>query len=364
MLPEGTPVAVKRRGCSCGRDSLRDGRRHEETDRDPLHLARSCWQRAMISYILLSIVLPEEKPPVSYSFALADGQRWCFAALPDAEAWVRKFAAIMELEEACRPPGHECVLFFARGAVPSGPVDAPQGVAVGAPGERGGRWIPVDPSPYQGLKLFSAESGRRFLVEVGPEKSPEEEYAKMQQVLGVVFRQAIEGGGLPFHCALLEFEGLAVLLAGSGGAGKSTCSRLARAPFQPVSDDLSLIVRGWDGSFRVHPLPTWSDYLWRRSEGTWPASRSLPLGAIFFLEQHATTEIAPIGQGEASMLINALARQMFEPSWRYGSAEERRILRRRLFENAADVARAKKSFVLRFQASAGFWKDMERTLRS
>ena len=282
----------------------------------------------------------------SYSLTLADRQKWAFMALAGARTWAKQLAAIMEIEESSYSPVNERLVIFARRSREAGIAG----------------WLPVNPSPCRNLQLFSSDNGRAFLLDVGKEESAEEEYVKMQQALSLVFREAIKGGGFPFHCALFDYRGKGVLLAGSGGAGKSTCCKLSQAPFQPLCDDLCLVVRERRDAFRVHPLPTWSDYLWRRGEGTWRASLSLPLTAVFFLEQADESEINPVGQGEASMLINALARQMFEPSWSYGSVQEKRMLRRKLFQSAGDAARVLPAFMLRFQSSGGFWQGIERVL--
>jgi SynChlorMet cassette protein ScmC len=305
-----------------------------------------------------------KKPLRSYSLALADGQRWSFVALADAGPWVERLATIMGLQESSRGPVSERLIVVTRNAHEGAITVWEDGLTQGSTWASLGHWHPVNPSPYQHLLLYSSDNGRAFMFDVGREKDPEEECVKMQQALSLIFRETIKGGGFPFHCALFDCEGKAVLLAGSGGAGKSTCYRLAEAPFEPLCDDLCIVVREHSRAFAVHPLPTWSDYLWRKSKGAWQTSRSLPLKAIFFLKHGRANEIVPVGQGEASMLINALARQMFEPSWIYGSVHEKRVLRRRLFQSASDVARAVPSFVLRFKESGGFWKSIERVLGS
>lgn len=112
-----------------------------------------------------------------------------------------------------------------------------------------------------------------------------------------------DSGGLLFHAALVERDGKGVLLAGPGGSAKSTlCRRLPR-PWCALSDDQALIIRDDRNRYLAHPMLTWSDYLWRRSERRWNVEHYVSLAAIFFIDQARSGEVVPIGQGQAAVSI-------------------------------------------------------------
>jgi SynChlorMet cassette protein ScmC len=112
----------------------------------------------------------------------------------------------------------------------------------------------------------------------------------------------------------------------------------------------------------VHPFPTWSDHLWRRSEPTWDVQRSLPLSAIVFLEQGPTDEAIPIGKGEATACIMESASQVCHSFWRDLALGEKRGLKEKVFDNACELARSIPAFKLRLSLDGRFWEELDRIL--
>ena len=177
-----------------------------------------------------------------------------------------------------------------------------------------------------------------------------------------IYQRSISKGGLPFHAGLVELGGRGVLLAASSDTGKSTCCRRLPDDWKPLCDDEALIVLDKNKNFRAHPFPTWSDYIERQSEKTWNIQYSVPLSRVFFLEQSEIDEVAPIGEGEAALLISESAMQICEKFWRNASEEEQRNFRKMLFNNACKMAKQIPAYRLGVSRNGRFWEKMEQVL--
>ncbi|MCJ7613107.1 MAG: SynChlorMet cassette protein ScmC [Candidatus Aminicenantes bacterium] len=177
-----------------------------------------------------------------------------------------------------------------------------------------------------------------------------------------VFEKLVESGGLPLHAALVSKDGFGVALAASGGTGKSTCARRIPAPWRPMCDDTALLVPSGPQSYQAHPFATWSDYLWKRSEGTWRVSSHVPLKGIFLLKQAEEDKASAIGQGEAAIYLSRATNDILMPFTRRLSPEENRAFERRVFDNACRLAKALPAFILEVRLEGEFWKEIERVL--
>ena len=177
-----------------------------------------------------------------------------------------------------------------------------------------------------------------------------------------IFQRVQESGGLPLHAALVGRNGVGVLLAAPGGTGKSTCCRRLPSPWHALCDDETVITRDHGNRYLAHPFPTWSESLQRGVDRTWNVQRSLPLSAIFFLEQAETDEAAPIGKGETSTRINRLAAEVCRIDWRNLHLIESISIRRKLFHHACELSRVVPAFKLRVSLNGRFWKEMDKAL--
>ena len=192
--------------------------------------------------------------------------------------------------------------------------------------------------------------------------SPDMPIEAMMRVFYPVFEELIEAGGGPLHAALVSRDGFGVALAASGGTGKSTCARRIPAPWSPICDDTVLIIPDGHQGYVAHPSPTWSDYLWRRSERTWRISDSVPLRAVFFLKQAEEDKASAIGQGEAAIYLSRSMNDILIPFSRRLSPEENRAFEHRVFDNVCRLAKALPAFVLEARLEGEFWKEMDRIL--
>ena len=173
-------------------------------------------------------------------------------------------------------------------------------------------------------------------------------------------------GGALVHGALAVSPGPdgphGVLLAGRSGAGKSTASRRLRSPWVSWSDDMTLIVRAGDGSYRAHPWPTWSQLWDGGGGGPWDTSSSVPLRAIFFLE-HAASDLAqPLGPGHAAAELVEALKACVQVAMRDLEPRTARVIRAEWFDFSCSLARRLPAFRLQVSLAGRFWEEIDRCL--
>lgn len=290
---------------------------------------------------------------------LANGQGWHLIATEGLGSWVDKLASIMQLR-TYDGNGYPKLIFSRR--------------------EKGKEWLeePIccldsnlpEKFPSTGWKtrkshaiqIWSHCDVPDIFCEIGDEESYELDILRMLLALHPIFESVQYSGGLLFHAALIERNGIGLLLAASGNTGKSTCCRRLPGLWNPVCDDETLVVRDDQKRYLVHPLPTWSDYLMKRSERTWNVEAHVPLAAIFFLEQAEADEVVPIGQGQAAILAYRSVTQVCHRNWMNLNREEVRAYRKKIFDNTSKLARAVPAFKLRVSLKGRFWEEIERVL--
>ena len=295
-----------------------------------------------------------------YFIQLANGQGWHIIATEGVRSWVNKLASIMELStwELNRYP----MLIFIRS-------DANRALKLG---KIGGVYQNFNDLPNEGWKVYDVGMFNFWFHSDLPhvicehnykyENNHKVNFLKMWFALYPINHGVQEKGGLSFHAGLVEWNGRGVLLVGPGKIGKSTCCRRIPYPWQALCDDETLIVRDDKKRYLAHPFPTWSDYLFQRSERTWNVQRSLPLSGIFFLEQAETDKVIPIMQGHAAILINQSVSQMYSYSWKRLDREEERMCKKKFFHNACELAKTIPAFILRVSLTGQFWVEMEKVL--
>jgi len=295
-----------------------------------------------------------------YCLRLANGQGWYILGLEGVSSWVKKLASIMELK-ACEQNGSPKLVFFPKGS-PREKSEKPMwalDTSMVKDLPMGG-WKSHN---FGALTLWSNGEAADAICEIGSEELPEIDIIRMWQSLNPIYQRAQDVGGLPLHAALVERDEMGVLLVAPGDGGKSTCCGRLPAPWHALCDDETLIVCDTQKKYFAHPFPTWSDYLWRRSERTWDVQQFVSLSAIFFLEQAETDVVVPAGRGKAAILINQSATQVGQRSWISLQPEEARVFKKRLFENACEIARAVPTYILRVSLTGRFWEKIEGVIR-
>lgn len=173
-------------------------------------------------------------------------------------------------------------------------------------------------------------------------------------VMGILLRVR---GVLCFHSSAVAVDGRAVTFLGDAGAGKSTtAAAFASRGFPILADDIVAIDDAGD-SYRVQPayprlclwpasvkalfgapdalpriVPTWEKrYLDLTSNGHRFQQQSLPLGAIYVLDQRSAEMRAPYIETMSSnqklldLVANTYANRLLEKDWR---AQEFKVLNR------------------------------------
>jgi len=296
--------------------------------------------------------ISKSKAEKGYLIRLADGQGWHMTASEEISHWVGRLASMMELGEY-RSDGYPR-LIFVRGKSEKAPANSMKQKDLPEQG-----WVGRD---FGSVQLWFHPEVPDVICEIGPGSDHELDILRMWLSLDPIYQRAQESGGLPFHAALIERDGMGVLLAASGDTGKSTCCTRIPHPWQALCDDEALVVQNDQKQYLVHPFPTWSDYLWRRSRRTWNVQHCVPLKALFFLEQAEVDETIPMKESQAALYANNAAIQVSRRTWRHMGHAEVTVTRKRLFENACRLAKAVPAFILRVSIGGRFWEEMEKVL--
>lgn len=277
----------------------------------------------------------------NYTMRFANGDAVDILFAQNLSPWMKKFASIMGLRSS-QLNGRSKLIFVRK---------VSDKYQVG--------WQSQD---LRAVKIWTHERIPDVVCEISEDEGYELDIIKMWLVLNPIYNKIHESGGLSLHSALVERKGKGILLAGPGGAGKSTCCRRIPLPWKAICDDEVLVVRTED-RYMAHPFPTWSEYLMKRSEKTWDTGHSLPLSAIFFLEQAEEDNAIPLGSGQASILINESSLQIYNRNLRNLDSDIKKKIRNNLFINACKMAKAVPAFILRVSFNGRFWDEIEKMLK-
>ncbi|MCG6537340.1 MAG: SynChlorMet cassette protein ScmC [Syntrophales bacterium LBB04] len=236
----------------------------------------------------------------------------------------------------------------------------------------------TDSSPYVReadvvCSLEPAETLQRFYRRRGRTGQLTEEqrlWRKLTRLSSCIARETQPNGGALLHSGLAltppEWSGSAILVAGRSGVGKSTTIRRLPPPWRALSDDTALVVRDQTGAYRAHPWPTWSRFFGpEKGDGgdTWDVQQSVPLKAVFVLEQGEADRIEPLGPGKAVALLAELARQTSTHFLHGMPLQEISAFNRRGFENLCALVQAVPAYLLHVSLEGAFWEEIARTIR-
>lgn len=212
------------------------------------------------------------------------------------------------------------------------------------------------------LRVWSHREVPDVICELEPQEGKKENLHSMRMALQPVYQRTQDSGGLPLHAALVDRNGFGIVLAASGGIGKSTCCHRLRDPWHTLCDDEVLVVHHNQNGYLAHPFPTWSDYFADRFDRTCNIERCVPLRAIFFLEQSETDEVVPMGRGHSAVLIYQSATEVCHRNWIKVNREKVSNLRKNLFENSCRLAKTIPAFRLRVSLKGRFWEQIEKAI--
>ena len=289
---------------------------------------------------------------------------WHLIGAEGTEDWLARFARILELkpwkaEQAGRPEGRR--LFFFEGHDLAADADDDFQSFAAAAGLPPKGWTSQAINPAM---IRTHPDIPDAVLEVRWLSHEEMAVENMAKSCYALYEPVVIGEGLVLHAALLEKNGQGIALAGSGGTGKSTCARRLPATWKALCDDTCLILPDGRGGFQAHPFATWSDYLWKRSEGTWKVESHVPLGAVFFLKKAEEDKAEPIGRGEASIYLSRSGHEILSVFLRFMDRDRARSLRQKIFANACSLSRAVRAYSLEVELEGRFWTKIEKALDS
>ncbi len=296
-----------------------------------------------------------------YRLTLSDGTCWWLSGADDNISWVDRWAAIMGLKAGKRSGSPKLIFSSTTNTqyIKNNRIASYINATLSSQGVNAG-WRINDPAS---LKIWRTKNVPDVLCKVNNDYLPSEyQYINMWYALFPIYYRSIYKGGLPFHSGLVEWNSRGILLAAPGGTGKSTCCRRLPDNWRPLSDDEALVVLEHQDTYRAHPFPTWGDYLNNRKEKTWNVEYSIPLAGIFFIQQSETDGVEPLGEGKAAVLITESAMQVCEKFWRPLDKENKRLLRRNLFNNAGEMVKKIPAYRLLVSRHGRFWEKMEQVL--
>ena len=298
-----------------------------------------------------------------YGLTLADGTQWFLSSDVELRSWLDQFASLFRLKPG-RPRGARRLSFWGLNQDESAKAASSDPLTQIAAerdhkGEHWRLWL-----SWNSTRTWVSSDGGGFAYAfpVADAARADARIGHMWCSLPPVYVQAIAKGGLPLHAALAELGGRGVLFAATGNTGKSTCSRRLPPPWKSWCDDEALVVRDREKNYRAHPFPTWTDYLWRGLNNTWPTEDHVGVSSIFFLEQAEEDAVIPLEQGEAAVRICQSANQIMQIFWPGMERQQRRQATTQLFNNACAMAATIPAFRLRLTLGGRFWVAVEKAL--
>ena len=294
-----------------------------------------------------------------YHLCLSNGIQWNLTAINGTGKWLDKLANIMRLKQAERNHLPEIIFCqmgdFLRASQHYGSIGCDYG-----PGKNTKDWFTYG-NKY--VRTWFNNITSDVICELINDGSHIIEIVHMWNVLFPIHRRVQNGGGLTFHAALLELDGQGIILAASGNTGKSTICRRLPDYWNSLCDDEALVVFNQENGYRAHPFPTWSEYyLYNSSDKSWDVQYSVPVCAIFFLEQAENDEVIPLGEGLAAVSIKQSAADKSRLFWRELDNKTKRPFSIQQFRNACKIAKTIPSFTLRASLHGRFWEEMEKAL--
>ncbi|MCM8787189.1 MAG: SynChlorMet cassette protein ScmC [Candidatus Omnitrophica bacterium] len=185
----------------------------------------------------------------------------------------------------------------------------------------------------------------------------EQSILAMQDALFLLYKDAVLEGGFLLHAALVEKDGFGILLAGKGGAGKTTCCQNAKDFFNVLCDDTVLVVKVLDKYF-AHPFPTWSQYLLGESKKSWDMQKAVPIKAIFFLRKAKENKVTVVDKAKTVFFTNYLAHQVIG-RW---NKIYKNNLEKQLFFNICEFSKNTLAFILDFNLEGQFLTKIKEVI--
>lgn len=292
-----------------------------------------------------------------YHLRLADDSQWLLSSDDNIASWLNEFARVMCLKKGhCVNVATNTIHFHSLLSD-----EAPQKIAI-KKNLYSKKWMNL----YNGMpiQLWMDKQAKENIVELNTDffNVRDMYYLYMSTSLTPFFFHSLNAGGIPIHAALTCFKDQGVLITATGDTGKTTCcKRLPKGDWHYLCDDLSLLIRTPNNELYAHLLPTWSDYMIRRTNTRWQVEKKVPVKALFFLEQGGKDEIIPLSNIETTIRFQSAVKQAWFLDME-DSPEQKRSRNKLIFENTQQIAKEIPAYVLRATLTGEFWKLIEKVL--
>jgi SynChlorMet cassette protein ScmC len=210
------------------------------------------------------------------------------------------------------------------------------------------------------VRLFHNKSVEKWLM-VFPEDILEEQQIRivlMWLLLRPFYLNCISKGALPVHASSAELNGKAVIIAASGDTGKTTTVRRLPEPWREIGDDSAIILPYKEG-FRVHAMPTWSEFIYGRSSSlSWDLSEGIELACIFFLKQSEDDRTEKLSPVKSLM-------SLYKSSMEAIAGMEKNMLidnNKKLFHTVSEVTQKVPACILHATLSGKVWESIEEAM--
>jgi SynChlorMet cassette protein ScmC len=304
--------------------------------------------------------MPAPSVHVRFGLQFRNAEARRLVAGPGAATWLQDFAGIMGLTEQSEA-SWPVILFFQRAERKADLEIATLRQLEDAAEKElpGSEWLPRQ---MGFLRLWSHAGGTDLLCELPKVGSREGAALMMRHACHAIHQQALPGGGVFFHAALVKRGSKAILMVGPSGSGKSTCARRIREPWVALCDDSVLVVKDEGSVYWAHPFPTWSDIQEGTWDKRWEVQSSLPLVAIFFVYKAEKDKALLLGQSQVLFLVFRMMQVLHPIISPYRNHQEKTDTQKIFFDNASHLARAVPGFSLGVSRTGRFWEEMERVV--
>ncbi len=287
----------------------------------------------------------------NYKLKLSDGKIWEFSSTPALATWLNSFAKTMQLKE-----NYDSIDIYKRINFHEFINDniQPQASTISD------NWKLFKHASI--FKIWTHPKINEVFIELNYDliEHSEIKYIDMWSSLIPIFGHYISKGGGPIHAASAEFNGNGIIIAAPGGTGKSTCYNRLPDYWNLMSDDEALIIK-YQKKYHIHPMPTWSDYLFNRKITTCNSDYYVPLKAIFFLEQSKEDSVENLPKNLCIHKLNNALREPWESYWLKTEKEERTKMSVNVFHNACEIISSNiPCYKLKATLHGKFWPAIEK----
>jgi len=187
-------------------------------------------------------------------------------------------------------------------------------------------------------------------------------FMQIRYILALISTIELRRGCIFIHGGLVEKDHKGVIFAGRSGVGKTTAVNRIPAPWTPLCDDSTLIVKDDRGDYWAHPMPTRSRFKEDGPGGIWNAQHSVPLKGIFFLIQAEKEQLVPLNKINSTYFINQFADEAMVSLFGWCDIKTRTPIFTQILSNSSAIAQKVPTYILRLSLNGAFWEDVDRVL--